>query len=253
MGFNNVDKLTATLFRPCNRFTIKHCVRVAYKDKMGNRVFHHKEYTYLNRSKYVDVKYLKSINLDFVGYILIEEQGKDWTERETISLYYRNLPIFIKTINKVASWFIDDEYDDLFYFEGGDLRFNVEFGNLKEIVALGENKSLMFKPTVIEDTDGTKYEGVEMYMNKSDCVGYIPIDNLMALKYIFNKFDLYQSSLELVNYLGRPEFDEFNLDLSREGEHNPVDNSFTKVSRRNNIDGGEMKNRLNNSINEFFK
>lgn len=247
MGYDNIEKLSAVIMRPCNNFVIKHVVKVAKKGMDGKRRYFHNEYTYLG-GNYIDKKYLKSMNLDFYSYVIIEEQGKDWTNRETIMLTYVNITIFLNSLKKVTDWFSDEEFDDLFYIEDGTLKFNPEFGNLKEVVRLGENRTILFKPSVIEDNNGVRYEGVQMCVNTNQAVGFITLDNLMAMKYIFDNFNMYQSGLELINYLGRPEFDEFNHDIGM--DNGCKEDDLTQISKRNNT--GEMKNEFKAKLGNFF-
>lgn len=251
MGYDNVEKISSLVFRPCNNFVIKHIVQVAKKNIEGKRQYFHKEFTYVS-NKYIDKKYLKSINLDFYSYLLIEEQGKDWTNRETIMLQNVNLPNFKHGLKEVANWFYDDKYDDLYYIENNQLKLNAEFGDLKLKLKLGETKSIMFRPSVIEDNNGTRYEGVEMFVNNTHTVGYITLDNLMAMYDIISSFNLYQSSLELINYLQRPEFDKYNYDMEDEGYEGHVnrENGLTQVSKRNNT--GELKEEIKNKLGGFF-
>lgn len=251
MSYDNVEKLTAVVFRPCNNFTIKHIVQVSKKSMDGKRQYFHKEFTYIS-NKYSDKKYLKSINLDFYSYLLIEEQGKDWTNRETIMLHNVNLPNFKNSLREVVGWFTDSKYDDLYYIEHNELKLNAEFADVKLKVRVGENKSVLFRPTVIEDHNGTKYEGIEMFVNTNHTVGYITLDNLIAMCDIITSFNLYQSSLELINYLQRPDWDQFNHDMADEGyeKHSHGEKSFTQVAKRNNT--GELKEEIKNKLGGFF-
>lgn len=251
MSYDNLEKITSTVFRPCNTFALKHVVQLSKKNKEGRRQYFHREVTY-NSNKYVDKKYLKSISIDFYSYLLLEEQGKDWTDRESIMLYNVNLPNFKNGLREVVSWFQKEEYDDLFYTEGGRLKFNPEFGNVKETIRLGETKSVMFRPTVIEDNFGTLYEGVEMYVNTNIAVGYITIDNLMAMYEIISTFNLYQSSLELINYVQRPDFDKFNYDMEDDAleQHVTRESNVTQVSKGNNT--GELKSEMERKLGGFF-
>lgn len=208
MSYDNLDRISATIFKPANNIALTHVVKVASRDKDGRRRYGHAEYEYKSNA-YIDRNYLKSIKLTFDSYLLLEDITRDWSDNRAVKIGYVQLPIFNRTLKKVVNWFEDEKYDNLYYYEEDILKLNMEYHDLRELIALGPDKAVQFRPTVILD-DETFYEGVQIMINNDRCVGYISVDNLFAFYHILYNINLYDLGMHMLNYIRRPEFGEFN-------------------------------------------
>ncbi len=217
MAYENVEKVSSDVFRPCRGFILRHTVQVATRNKEGNRDYCHSEFTYMS-NKYLDMKYLKSVRLRFNSYLSLEEIGKDWTEKEFVKIDQANIHYFIKTLKRVKKWFKKKKYDNLFVYTDEtrqELMVTLDFKDLNETVWLGQ-KVIKFTPAVIHQDDGC-YEGVMMCVGTSESFGYISFDYLEAMYRIVKNFDLHAAGMAAVNYIGIPEEGKYNVDM--ESEH----------------------------------
>lgn len=224
MGYNNLEKVKSIIFKPAFNINIVHNVKVASKNKEGKRQYAHQEFSYKSNN-YIDVSIVSNVNVNFESYIEIIDISRDWTDDRSVRVGYIQLPILIKGLKKVTNWFDDEKYDTLYYIEDGDLKLNPEFNGLRETIQLGYNRGLIFAPTIIIDNDNVRYEGVEMIINNAKCIGKITVDNLEAMYYIFKNMNLYDMGLNMMSYIGRPEFDDDNSNYVY--DKNNMDNERT--------------------------
>lgn len=242
MSYKQIEKISVNMFRFSDIFILKHVIRLTKKNNKGSRQYMHSEYSYKS-NKYGRTDYLTSITLDFHPYLLIEQINTDWANRENVSLNYIGLTRFKNGLSNVIDWFINDEYRQLYYYEKNQLKLNVELG-LKEMIHISEKSSILFRPTVIE-IEGVRYEGVMMYVNTDIAVARITLDQLFTLHEMIKGFDLYNASLSLISYLGRPDFGEFKTVM---GNDNNRDDEFVDMSTL-----GKKSDPIKEKYQSYFK
>lgn len=249
MGYDNLEKISATIFRPASNIEIKHSVKVAHRDKNGMRQYAHAEYDY-STNNYTNKKRVKSIKLTFDSYITIEDTSKDWSDDRAVRIGYMQLPLFSKSLETVVDWFVDEKYDTLYYIENGISKLNLDFRGLKEVVSLGFGKGLVFSPTVI-CMDDLYYEGVELIINNKNCIGYITVDNLIAMQYIFRNMNLYTMGLQMLDYVGRPEFDEYSNEVRSSSSYTNFTQPEDEIESQST--SNIKKDHTNKKLKGFFK
>lgn len=212
MSYKNIEKISSVLFKINKNFTLKHVVKLANRNQNGKRELFHSEYTYLSAASYTDVKYLKSIKLQFSSYLLLEETDKDkeWNMRENVIINQMGIPHLKKALKKARKWL---KKDDMYFYDGDRLCLNKELKKQKAIMVGG--KRIVLTPAIII-YDDKEYEGINMYINSTNLLIQLTYDKLEALYYIIKKFDLYEAGLTMISYVGRPEFGMYNSDLDTE-------------------------------------
>lgn len=233
MSYKNIEKISSTLFKINKNFTLKHVVKLANRRQDGRRELFHSEYTYLSSTTYTDVKYLKSIKLQFSSYLLLEEtdKDKDWHMRENVIINQIGLPPLKKALKKARKWL---RQDDMYFYDGDRLCLNKELKKQKAISIGG--KRLIFTPAILI-YDDKEYEGINIYVNSSNLVLQLTVDKLEALYYIVKKMDLYSAGLTMISYVGRPDFGIYNSNLDTEHR----DSNEYEYDKKNSSSNGMEK------------
>lgn len=221
-----VEKISNIIYRPCNNLSLKHNVKLAYKDREGKRNLYYNEYEY-SSSTYIDTNKLISIKLNYSSYLTLEEEGKDWNEKEGVMIGYNDLYYIKKNFRKVASWF---DIDDLYLQDGDRLIMNSKYKNLKvNITNLPGNKLMTIIPGVMLLDGEEEYECTSLFINDKEKRFDIMMDRFLALTDILTGFDLYLAGQAVVNYLQRPELGKFRHQFNRSSTpFDSKDNVFGK-------------------------
>lgn len=255
MSYDNIEKVTSDIFKPSSNMILRHCVKLASRKQDGRRELFHSEFTYMSSASYTDTKFLKSIKLKFNSYLLLEEvdKHKDWTSKESVMINVMGLVSLSRVLRKVTRWF---DMDDLYYLNKGRLHLNPKYSKLSEIVKIS-GKVLAFEPTVIIKDD-EEYEGVLMYVNNKTTTAKLTLDRLDALYYTIKNMDLYQAGLSVIAYIGRPEFDKYNVDIGIESKRDEVSKFYKKnesskgMQRFMNLEVDKDKGKDLEVLNKYF-
>lgn len=114
----------------------------------------------------------------------------------------KNLYRTIKFFNRVVSWFYDKELQDLYLNgENNELIFNADYNRLKVVTDYDPNNLTAMKaiPAVISYDNGKEYEGIYLYINKTDYVIPLPLFEIEALLGILSHFSFEAKMNELIN------------------------------------------------------
>lgn len=194
------DKIIKEIFKPCKGLSLKHQVSFGNKRTDGKRAGEVNLYEY-STQKYTDVKKLRSIYVSSSDYLILEGTKKTNKTDSSVSvcLSYPHLEQFKHTVDFAKSWFLADEYDELFVEVEDELILNSKFSNLYSFTNKTiEKREIFFKPAIIE-TETELLEGVILILDEEYSV-YLTVDELFSFSYIINRFDLYQSSIQLSTY-----------------------------------------------------
>jgi hypothetical protein len=196
-----VERITRTVYNPCRGLAVKHQVVFGSKDQAQKRRGELYVHNYTS-SRYSDVSKLSSMSLETSDFVFLEKLNYEkGVENEKIFMSYPHIFKMKRALRNVLKWFYGDEYEDMYLYNGNVLTFNSDFGNEKEeVYNLVGNKSVHIIPDVIE-IEGVQYEGVTMFLNSLDVSVQMTIDQVESLQDFFDSFNLYQSSLQLINYV----------------------------------------------------
>lgn len=239
---DKVEKISNTIYRPCSGLALKHNVKFASKNKEGKRNLYHSEYEY-SSSAYIDAPRLVTIKLSYSSYLTLEEEGKDWNDREGIMIGYGDLYYIKRKFKEVERWFT--EYTDLYLEDKDRIVMNSKYKGLRvNIRNLPGNKLILIIPGVMQLDDGSDYECACLFMNNKEKRFDIMMDRFLALTDILSGFNLYLAGQEIVNYLGRPDLGEYSHSFNKSGSPKGVskDSVFSK---------GVINKRKNNGFNSL--
>lgn len=175
-------------------FQYKFVVKLAKKDKNGNRDGFHKEYMY--KSNYNSVDMICSIKRSFDYYITIENNNGVY-----IQIRPQNMIMLQNIANQISGYLFNEAY---WAIKSKKLVIKGKPQPLF-IYNLPMGKWMSFEIIVIE-YNGEFDKGVRIAFSDGNQFTDVRIDTFMEFLYFINSFNMYQAALEIVNYLGRPAF-----------------------------------------------
>lgn len=215
MEFDKIDKISDDVYNLGSNLILRFNVILTTRPvNSQQKRSYHKEFEYTNRFQEKSV----TIRRSFDYYLSLENVIKDsgTGEKMFIRIGLGEFFLFKQVLEQAASWFSDPKYNKLF---AKDKKGNLKLAEpipdtiLKD---LPMDRSLRFTPCVIEkgmSVDDQRF-GIRIYYS-DDYNGYadVEIGKFMGLVYLISTFNMYQCALELVNYIGRPEFGYNRIDL----------------------------------------
>lgn len=233
--YSKVDKLSDTVYSLGLKYELKMNVSLS---KIGNdkRYHFHKEFEYPSRSS--DIDSLVTIKRSFDYYMSIESTQKTETGNKSfIRIGPTEYYAVKRGLDEVISWFNDKKYKNLFAKRDGEI---ILTSPVPEYVIRGLplNKYILLTPIIIDKgmANEDKIPGVRMYLGSDEEINDMTLERFMGLYYIFSCFNMYQSALEMINYLGRP---EFGFNRYTIGVNSPNNISVTNIpkTRKNGVEG----------------
>jgi hypothetical protein len=163
------------------------------RDKDGRKENFHKIFTISDGKSY--------LKIDMQSFLTLELLDQSWSKDKTIIIDQKNLCHLIKGCKNI----LNNIYkEDIFAVEKKSNQL-IMYSDMVEkytekIYNLGSNQRVLIKPAIITDENETTYEGVMIYINKTDNFVELPIDAFEALVYALEKIDLFVYSQQLINY-----------------------------------------------------
>lgn len=256
MEFDKVDKISDDVFNLGSNMVIRFNVTLTTRpaNTQQKRSFH-KEYEYTNRFQEKSV----TIRRSFDYYLSLENVNKDINSGEKlfIRIGLGEFLLFKQALETAASWFSDSKYSKLF---ARDTKGKLKLAEpIPEVIVrdLPMDKSLRIVPTIIEKGMSISDQrfGIRIYYSE-EYNGYadIEINKFMGFVYLISTFNMYQCALELINYLGRPEFgyNRFDLDGLNGGSYGFKNNTYeVQEQKTTGIKGRIVKTVDSVSLNDL--
>jgi hypothetical protein len=188
---DNIQKITRVLLHLTRTCALRIHVKLV-NERDGRKENFHNLYVSDDKKGY--------LNLDLQSFLTLEIKDGVWAPDKSILINQRNIFQVIKGIEKSLEGI----------YNGGifAVKKNGEIISYKEerekhtvrIYNLGNNQRLVIEPAVILDENETTYEGVIMYINKTENYVELPIDLFEALYHTLKETNLFVYSQALANY-----------------------------------------------------
>lgn len=189
LGFNAILRFNVTLSKPTQE---------------GKRQHYHQEYEY-NSNKYIDMDKMITIRRQFDFYMTIENiRQNDSGIKEFIMIRIQDILYVRDQLHNASRWFRDREFQNLFALKNNK---HILIGNVNPIVieGLANEKYLKLEPTVLHYNNDTTAIGVRLSLSAPDNYVDISLDKFMAVVYLIDSINMYESAQLLINYLQRPD------------------------------------------------
>lgn len=189
----NIEKISRVILQPVQNLQLKLSVKLSKENKInGKKESFHKLFTTEDKISY--------LNLDFYSSLTLELTTKPWSKDKslliTMSNIYQIQFAFKKVLDNIYNGeiFAMDKNDNVIAYGGMCDKHTVRAFNI------GFNQRLIIRPSVIYDENDISYEGVVMFINKTNNHIELTIDALESLYYALTKVDIFAYSQLLLNY-----------------------------------------------------
>ena len=240
-SFESYEKLVDDVCWLSNEAILRFNVSLGKKNKDGTKRFFHQEYVY--PSKYLDMQNSITIKRSFDSYLTIEMVGALKSIDNVVTIRPRDM-IYLQTqLNESVNWF-----STVFRrTKSGNISLKGEYKNIK--IPLSYEKYIELEPTVIIREDGSKSEGIRLYLNSQDVYTDISIDNYFGFLYSIKDFNMYHNAICLLAYMN-PSFGQ-NATVF-DGNSNDYARSDINSANINNNIIHRVNSRQNSSGKSFF-
>lgn len=185
-----LEKISRVIIRPTKELSLRMHVRLL-RETDGRKENFHKVVTYGSKNY---------LSLDIQGYLTLELKRDDWSPDKWLRITQANIFHVIKGFKAMLNSIYTG---DIFAVTKGKKtimykgKVNEHTQNLNN---LGTNNWLRISPAIIYDENDISYEGVILYINKTE--NYVPlsIDEFESLLYALEKVDIFLYSQEILNY-----------------------------------------------------
>ena len=221
------DKISDDLYWLSKTMVMRFNVALSYQNKDGDRIYHHKEYTY--GSKYNNTDYAFIMKRSFQFYITIDDLD-DYNNSVLIGV--KDILLFRAKLQEACSFFTDGTF--------GQKKNNLIIAKSRNpiiISGLASNKYISLNPIIIQyDETSPQQQGIRLSLSDTSYAD-MSIDKFYGLIYIANSINMYQSAQLMINYLGRPSLGynlkEYNYSDNKYEEAEPPEGKSTKRTIRN--------------------
>lgn len=189
-----LQKISRVIIQPVRDLQLRIHVKLL-NEKDGRVENFHNVFEYGN-NKYGKVDLQSFLTLDYSG-----GDKSNW-QSKSIMINQKNIFQVITGFEKMRKAILDD---DVFAVnaKGESVIYKKENAekSVQRIYNLGNNNRLVISPAIIFDEEANKtYEGVILYINKTENYVELPIDAFEALYYALKQVNLFVYSQLLVNY-----------------------------------------------------
>lgn len=199
-------KITNDLLWLDNKFRLRFIVEMYYKDRDKNSKYYVSEFNPDSKSSYIymDLKY----HLNIESVVKDEFSGNKVEFRISNSNMYQ----FIIALESASQWLTNSQYANLFAkMSNGYIKCMMDVQPI--IISDIFKHKLSLQPGVYND-DSRNDSGIIMYIDDSDSI-FINSSLFMNFKYFIDHFNMYQSALQIVTWLGKPtDGDSYNSTTS---------------------------------------
>jgi hypothetical protein len=204
-----VDVISIPIMKLSSNVILYHKVKLSQPNKLGNRDYYHKEFTY--QSRYKDTPKITTLRLSHSSILSI--QFKDEIYSDSLILNITNRDFFckyLKKINKVL------KKDDLIIKIGDTYKINSNYVST-DIIEFYKDKFIIINPILVMNEEYSEPEIMIQlcldYKNKT----FIDIkeDRFKTMLKFIKKFDFHMAGLMAITYLQSSEIGKFEYEFSK--------------------------------------
>lgn len=211
---NDYDKIVDTCFWLNQDYAVKFNVELNRRSsKYNSTTNYHKEIGYATNGEY-----RVNINRDISAYLSIDSVKRSDFGKVSLRIGMDEIYFFQYRLQEVVKWFTSSEYKNLFAKKDGKIFMISKPNPIKVFVKYGQY--IEFEPWVMNTSMVDQSIGVMMYLNSDGVNTFIDVNRLLSFNYFISNFNIYQSAITLINYLGRPENGTNYFDINTQFQSN---------------------------------
>jgi hypothetical protein len=188
---NDLDKISRVVYQATKDLSLRMHIKLV-KEKDGRKENFHQLFTTKEGNKY--------LKLDLQSFLTLEITSGEWSPDKSIFINQKNLSQIKRKFKKMLDNIYGEEIfamnkkNEVFMYADTVEKYT------EKIFNLGGKSNMIVSPAVIYDENEVTYEGVIIYINKSDNYVELPIDTFEALYDVLEKADLFVYSQLLLAY-----------------------------------------------------
>ncbi len=189
------DKISDDLCWLGNKCIVRMVVKLAKKNKDGDRNHFHTEYKY--PANYNDKREAITLRRSFDYYISIDSLDT----KDSIMITIRDILLLRASLAEVYKWF----YDKTFAIKNKKM---IILEKKKPVIVDGlmGGKYLIFEPIVYTDWEEKQSKGIRITLGNPNSFIDVSASSFAGFLYVMSGIDMYTSAQGLINYLGHPKF-----------------------------------------------
>lgn len=187
LNFLDYDKISDTLMYFDQNVSLRFCVGLNYKNKLGENVSFHAEYT-TSTGRY--------IRRNIHAYFIIND-NRDY--KNSIMILPKDVAMLQMLMNNaIIPWMVGNKR---IYSENDNHELIIKGKWSLAEFPLSEYRYMTFAPIIVSYQDGTFKEGIRMTMNSKDSYVDMDINKFMEFYYYICNTDMYSAAVALLNYV----------------------------------------------------
>lgn len=217
---DKIDRISDEIYALSSNVVLKFNVSLS-KISGGKRYYFHKEFEY-GSSSYQESN-LITIKRSFDYYLSFEStKTNDNGSRLFTRIGIQEFLSLSDALKEVLKWYTDVKYDKLYAIDRGKLVLTSPSPSYI-IPELPMKKYIEFRPTIINKgmAKADDEMGVAIDFGDDDTVD-LTFDKFMGLYYLITSFNMYQSALLLINYIGHPEIGTNRVVMENSSRRKPL-------------------------------
>jgi hypothetical protein len=195
-----VDVINIPILVVSSSLTLYHKVRLSKADKMGNRDYYHKEFSY--NSKYREPKSVSTLRLTHSSILTLESKEENSSYQDSLMINVNSRDFIVKCFKLFKKNYLKQE--DLIVKINDEEKLNPQY---KKGISFEpyEDRVIYLQPILLEDEKkGSTDVFVRLFLNlKRTNLSYVDIteEKFNIMKKIIKKFDFHVSGLAAITYL----------------------------------------------------
>lgn len=190
LNLDSIQKISRLLIQPVKNLMLRIHVKLVH-EKDGRKENFHNIFTIDENS------FLK---LDVQSFLTLELKDGEWAKDKSIIIDQKNIYQVVKGFERCLEAIYHGGVFAITKDGKTVIYQDMVEKHTQRIYNLGGNQRIVLKPAIIYDETEVSYEGVILYINKTDNFVEFPIDAFEALYYTLKNVNLFVYSQLLINY-----------------------------------------------------
>lgn len=218
---DKIDRISDEIYVLSPNVILKFNVSLS-KISGGKRYYFHKEFEY--GSPNYQESNLITIKRSFDYYLSFESaKTSDSGNRMFIRIGVQEFLSLSDALKEVLKWYTDIRYDKLYALDKSGKLILTSPSPSYSIPKLPMDKSIEFRPTIISKGMANADDEVGIAMDfGNDGAVELTFDKFMGLYYLITSFNMYQSALLLINYIGHPDIGKNKIVMENSSRKRPL-------------------------------
>ena len=222
---NDYEKVSDKIMFLSDEYLLK------FNVELNRHVKNKKDNFYKEFGYSINGEYRVNISREFIYYLSIESVKRSDAGRLQVKINLTDFYFFKMKLQEVVSWFISEQYKNLFAKKDNRIIIPVKVNPIVVNVSFGQY--IEFEPSTTTLNNGEQLIGVRVFLSSDNVSFFMRVNTLLALNDFISYFNMYQSAQLMLNYLGRPENGTNYMEFGNRQLPQHQSGFFNRVSAKN--------------------